>query len=118
MMESGFPCFPRLPDELRIFIWKLAVPTETRVFEVEGIVNLKDTVPIAWSTFSYSRSLRDQGYECLPLRRFKFKYAHPVPAILHTCGESRYVGKRFYFLFSCRLWFNPAVDTIYFNSVM
>lgn len=116
MMESGFPQFPHLSPELRHAVWKAAVPAETRVFELGGVVDLKETVPVSWSLFSFARKLQDEGLETVSLRRYKFKYAYPVPAILHTCSESRYIARKSYFLLFGRLWFNPGLDMIYFSS--
>jgi len=86
-----FTIFPRLPIELRFKVWENA-SMATRTLELVYLINDR-----------------------------RFYTLQPVPAVLHTCRESRRVGKRIYHLSfgsaKCppRTYFNPISDIIYFG---
>ncbi|KAL2212308.1 hypothetical protein CC79DRAFT_358638 [Sarocladium strictum] len=93
-----FPQFSKLPPEIRLEIWKLALP-DTRVFRIRSPMQ-SHMAPIL------------------------MEYNHRPPSALKTCHESRQVAsKEGKFLFGPRsssstggLWFNPAKDILFFPS--
>jgi 2EXR family len=101
-MEFRFSSFPMLPAELRLKIWKLALPGP-RIVEV---------------CYDGSRDSRHEGF---------IRINTPPPAILHASWESRKVALEKYWLRLgneeikyCFAQIDPIEDTIFipFNSMM
>jgi hypothetical protein len=96
---ADFHLFPRLPLELRIRIWKMAVePREVRVGEQADIIH--------------------EGGRTLRSTRRYFNSPTPAPALLHACHESRYICEPLYTK-ACvygsqprYTWVNYDLDTI------
>lgn len=89
--DQTFPSFPRLPFELRLKIWKVALPGR-RV--VQAILDHE------------SRERTPRG-STEKLDWFTIKTNQPPPALLHVCHESRVVALEKY---------NTCLDTISTSS--
>ncbi|KAE9364824.1 hypothetical protein N431DRAFT_389159 [Stipitochalara longipes BDJ] len=89
-----FKCFGRLPTELRLHIWKLARP-EPRIVRLQWpkkMESVSDSHERNW--FSDPRIVRPCYSKA------------PIPAMLHTCTESRQVALGWY-----KLSFRPMLGT-------
>jgi hypothetical protein len=107
--ESSFTLFPKAPPEIREMIWIRAAPH--RVISISEIPYFHLTNDI---------------YDCLAMLQSnslpQFKTSTRIPAIFHTCRESRLVAlKNYHFIFEgpCKtpFYFNPSTDTVFFNNI-
>ncbi|KAL2074174.1 hypothetical protein VTL71DRAFT_7952 [Oculimacula yallundae] len=97
-----FKFFPRLPAELRLMIWELALPGER-------VVRIQD-FPECIHKHQPSAVCRCIGSKAR------------VPTLLHVCHESRALALKHYTItFENRMfqptYFNPNLDILYFASV-
>lgn len=108
---QNFTLFPQLPAELRLKIWFFAMPRQ-RLVEIM-VDKTYDVLPtsVHQDKWSYIRTVRS------PTR---------VPAMLHTCHESRLEALKHYHLSfgedissidrrNARIYFDPSVDVLYLN---
>lgn len=89
---TTFPQFADLPTELQTKIWLFATEN-SRDIEITQYIDKSGVIT---------------------------KIANHIPAILHTCQNSRFIGINAYQNFSLTvqiiIYFNPLVDVIYFKS--
>jgi hypothetical protein len=90
-----FTCFPKLAQELRDMVWKLALPG-ANVVQIYA-------VRVSWAV---------QGLEA----------SYQVPTLLHVCRESRLVAKEHYQTIfddefgDSPVYFNPALDVLFIRD--
>lgn len=108
--ERAFALFSKLPLELQIEIWKIAVAADVTV-------RIQRISPNGNRHFAPSLD-----YELLsPLQKITIlSKAHPVPACLHTCLDSRRVGEKIYSLWPMEkggfAWVNKHTDIFYLSD--
>ncbi|CZT05479.1 uncharacterized protein RAG0_11548 [Rhynchosporium agropyri] len=100
--SKQFAFFPKLPAELRLMIWELALPGE-RIVRIQEFVE----------SSPHDRIL--QAYQCIGSKA-------RVPTLLHVCHESRTLALKHYtIILKNRLlkptYFNPDLDTLLFASL-
>lgn len=89
--HSMFIPFQRLPIEIRLKIWRISCFTTTRNISTWGH-NSNETV-------------HGRVYEM-----FSYQWQTSVPAVLHTCKESRCEGLKHYTTWKSVAWMSPLIS--------
>ncbi|KAI9642067.1 hypothetical protein NHQ30_009938 [Ciborinia camelliae] len=125
-VATNFRRFRELPTELRLRIWRFALPDQRIVLLKPCDIWIKEEQ----SNTNRERQLPDDHQENqVPTYRHVSIFAseHPIPTMLSACGESRMVALEHYeLLFSCcddfqdrlafaRTYFDCSVDILYLN---
>lgn len=123
--SSNFWMFPRLPTEIRLMIWRYAMPhARTLVLQYEmrtGFSALLDKTDFHPNS-SEAATLRQAWEEDHANYHMKV-YKHGRPAVLHVCHESRKEALSKYTLrldtkdTSNAYMIDPNFDTIYYRNV-
>jgi hypothetical protein len=111
--EEGFERFKDLPAEIRVLIWGFAVSGEEgRVVELRGGVRRERRgFSLPWGPNSNSASTEGDGGR----GRADIWSICAIPALLHTCHESRFEARKAYEYAFDGVWIDFEKDTVFFG---
>ena len=109
---STFTCFPRLPLELRLHIWRLTTitPRTFRLLDKRGDNCLRVGDQTHFRPYNAQTDLEEEWW-CAASRDQR------IPATLHACRESRHEVRKLYRYLACGVWVNDGVDYVWSECV-
>ncbi|TGO16261.1 hypothetical protein BTUL_0030g00480 [Botrytis tulipae] len=123
-VKANFQRFPKLPAELRLRIWKFALP-DSRIVLLQAdnrFIEFREPKPKEKHLLPFYNKNSRPSYRHVST----LKSGHRVPAMLWTCIESRRVALKYYkIMFSilddgysgfARTYFDCSVDILYLNA--
>ncbi|KAL2066989.1 hypothetical protein VTL71DRAFT_1413 [Oculimacula yallundae] len=131
---EDFTLFPKLPAEIRVKIWKLAIGHTSNIIKLDfGMEPLYETLTIARHRDESRYNLRavTETVKKVFCKFFLSSEDAPNEALLQVCMESRVEAQKYMstyiqlrgdrsgsdeYLLSRKIWFNPATDTIYLDK--
>jgi hypothetical protein len=110
--KSSFALFPKIPLEVREMVWIEALP--------HRVISISEKL--------YGPRFENSGNNVAMVQNYRkpefwqFKSSAKTPSIFHACQESRRVALKIYHLSFggyglTAFYFNPSIDTIFFNSI-
>jgi hypothetical protein len=114
---AKFALFPNLPKELKLMIWKMALPGP-RVVELEYHQNDDDEDNDEDNDEDEDEDEDDDGDDGGFIMQGHFTSSCPIPVILSVCQESRTEAQYQYELSfpsigsGPKVYFNPSIDTL------